>query len=64
MSSTSSFSPTVAMLHVAIGGAVGAVGISGDSSDKDEYCAIAGVKAAGYTPAPEAPVSDWNAAGL
>ena len=46
------------------GGAVGAVGISGDSSDKDEYCAITGVKAAGYTPAPEAPASDWNAAGL
>jgi uncharacterized protein GlcG (DUF336 family) len=26
---------------------VGAVGISGDTSDRDEDCAIAGVKAAG-----------------
>ncbi len=48
----------------ASGNAVGAVGICGDASDKDEYCAIAGVKAAGYTPAPETPASDWNAAGL
>jgi len=48
----------------ASGNVVGAVGVSGDASDKDEYCAITGVKAAGYTPAPEAPVSDWNAAGL
>jgi uncharacterized protein GlcG (DUF336 family) len=30
------------------GVAVGAVGISGDTSDRDEYCAIAGIKAAGY----------------
>ncbi len=32
------------------GGAVmGAVGISGDTSDKDEDCALAGIKAAGLT---------------
>ena len=30
------------------GGAVlGAVGISGDTSDKDEVCAVAGIEAAG-----------------
>ena len=46
------------------GEAVGAVGISGDASDKDEYCAIAGVKAAGYTPSPEKPSSAWEGAGL
>ncbi len=28
---------------------LGAVGISGDTSDQDEACAIAGVEAAGYT---------------
>ncbi len=28
---------------------VGAVGISGDASDNDEACAVAGVEAAGYT---------------
>lgn len=31
------------------GGVVGAVGISGDVSDKDEACALAGISAAGLT---------------
>lgn len=43
---------------------IGAVGISGDASDKDEYCAIAGVRAAGLEPDPEEPSPDWAAAGL
>jgi uncharacterized protein GlcG (DUF336 family) len=34
---------------------VGAVGISGDASDKDEYCAILGVRGAGLLPDPEQP---------
>jgi uncharacterized protein GlcG (DUF336 family) len=29
---------------------IGAVGISGDTSDKDEICAVAGIAAAGLTP--------------
>jgi uncharacterized protein GlcG (DUF336 family) len=32
------------------GDIVGAVGISGDTSDKDEACCIAGIEAAGLTP--------------
>jgi uncharacterized protein GlcG (DUF336 family) len=32
------------------GAIVGAVGISGDTSDKDETCALAGITAAGLTP--------------
>ena len=28
---------------------VGAVGVSGDTSDKDEVCAVAGIEAAGLT---------------
>jgi uncharacterized protein GlcG (DUF336 family) len=32
------------------GDTVGAVGISGDTSDKDEEAAVAGIKAAGLTP--------------
>jgi uncharacterized protein GlcG (DUF336 family) len=28
----------------------GAVGISGDTSDNDELCALAGIEAAGLTP--------------
>ncbi|HVX92282.1 MAG TPA: heme-binding protein [Xanthobacteraceae bacterium] len=32
------------------GETIGAVGISGDTSDKDEMCAVAGIEAAGLTP--------------
>jgi glc operon protein GlcG len=44
--------------------AIGAVGISGDASDKDEYCAIAGIRAAGLTSDPAEPNPDWKSAGL
>ena len=46
------------------GFAIGAVGISGDASDKDEYCAIEAIRAAGLTPEPLQPAADWNDAGL
>ena len=52
------------VLIVAGGQAVGAVGISGDASDKDEYCAITAVHAAGFASEPEAPSPDWASAGL
>ena len=48
----------------AAGAAIGAVGISGDASDKDEYCAIVAVQAAGYASEPAEPNPDWRAAGL
>jgi glc operon protein GlcG len=48
----------------AAGAAIGAVGISGDASDKDEYCAIVAVKAAGYASEPAEPDPEWRAAGL
>ncbi len=35
------------------GEVIGAVGISGDVSDQDEFCAIEGIKAAGLVPDPE-----------
>jgi len=35
------------------GEVIGAVGISGDVSDQDEFCAIKGIKAAGLVPDPE-----------
>ena len=41
------------------GTVLGAVGISGDTSDKDEYCAIEGVKAAGLRPDPPEPTPTW-----
>lgn len=42
------------------GETLGAVGISGDTSEKDEYCAIEGVKASGLIPQPEEPVPGWE----
>jgi uncharacterized protein GlcG (DUF336 family) len=41
------------------GDVVGAVGVSGDTSDKDEYCAIEGVKAVGLRPDPGEPSPAW-----
>jgi len=43
---------------------IGAIGISGDTSDKDEVCAIAGVLAADLSPDPETPDPNWNASSL
>jgi uncharacterized protein GlcG (DUF336 family) len=41
------------------GAVIGAVGVSGDTSDKDEYCAIYGIRAAGLSPDPEEPAPGW-----
>ena len=46
------------------GSAIGAVGISGDASDKDEYCAIQAVKAAGFDADPAEPNPQWRTTGL
>ena len=46
------------------GDVIGAVGVSGDASDKDEYCAIQAVNAAGFTSHPETPSENWAEAGL
>jgi len=46
------------------GSTVGAVGISGDASDKDEYCAIQAVKAAGFGADPAEPNPQWRTIGL
>lgn len=42
------------------GQAIGAVGISGDASDKDEYCAIEAIRAAGLSPEPPEPAPQWQ----
>lgn len=44
--------------------AIGAVGISGDASDKDEYCAIQAVHDAGLDSEPATANPDWRSAGL
>ncbi|HLN08776.1 MAG TPA: heme-binding protein [Xanthobacteraceae bacterium] len=41
--------PGGVLIRNADGDILGAVGISGDTSDKDETCAVAGIKAAGLT---------------
>ena len=43
---------------------IGAVGISGDASDKDEYAAITAVQRVGLMPHPEEPANNWRDAGL
>jgi uncharacterized protein GlcG (DUF336 family) len=52
--------PGGVLVRDAGGEVIGAVGISGDASDKDEYAAIAGVRAAGLQPDPEAAVENWS----
>jgi uncharacterized protein GlcG (DUF336 family) len=48
----------------AAGCAIGAVGISGDASDKDEYAAVCGIRAAGCASHPAEPAPNWRDAGL
>lgn len=43
---------------------IGAVGISGDASDKDEYCAITAINQCHFTSHPETPSENWSEAGL
>ncbi|MEH6404174.1 MAG: heme-binding protein [Sneathiella sp.] len=43
---------------------IGAVGISGDASDKDEYCSITAIKKTGLISSPPVPSANWQKAGL
>jgi uncharacterized protein GlcG (DUF336 family) len=51
--------PGGVLVRSVTGEIIGAVGISGDASDKDEYAAITGVRAAGLEPDPPVAVEDW-----
>jgi uncharacterized protein GlcG (DUF336 family) len=42
------------------GMAIGAVGVSGDTSEKDEYCAINAIQSAGYDSNPSKPDPNWR----
>ena len=46
------------------GEVLGAVGVSGDTSEKDELCAVAGSKAAGLRADPAEPPVDWERSSL
>jgi uncharacterized protein GlcG (DUF336 family) len=39
---------------------IGAVGVSGDTSDKDEYCAIEAILLSNYAPNPALPSQTWR----
>ena len=52
--------PGGVLIRDAAGAVIGAVGVSGDSSEKDEYCAIEGIRAAGLTPEPAEPDPNWQ----
>lgn len=56
--------PGGVLVENADGITLGAVGISGDTSDKDEYCAIEAIKAAGFAPEPAEPDPDWRTSSL
>ena len=43
---------------------IGAVGVSGDASDKDEFVAVEAIKAVKLTPYPAEPDDSWQDAGL
>jgi uncharacterized protein GlcG (DUF336 family) len=42
--------PGGVLIRSAQGELMGSVGVSGDTSDRDEECAVAGVRAAGLSP--------------
>ena len=46
------------------GTVIGAVGVSGDSSEKDEYCAITGILGANFLSEPSAPDENWWVSSL
>lgn len=49
--------PGGVLIRDASGHVIGCVGISGDTSDKDEVCAVAGIEAAGLKADPGAPAA-------
>ncbi len=56
--------PGGVLVRTGEGVVIGAVGISGDTSEKDEYCAIEAVRAAGLFPEPAEPDPGWRASSL
>ena len=56
--------PGGVLIHDKEGEVIGAVGVSGDTSDKDEYCAIEAIKSEGYVPEPIDPSAAWSESNL
>ena len=43
---------------------LGAMGVSGDTSEKDEYCAVEAIRTAGLVPEPAEPDPNWRGSSL
>lgn len=56
--------PGGVLVENAEGITIGAVGVSGDTSEKDEYCAIEAIKSAGYISEPAEPNPEWKTSSL
>lgn len=56
--------PGGVLVQTGEGVTVGAVGVSGDTSEKDEYCAVEAIRSAGLTPEPAEPDPDWRGSSL
>ena len=56
--------PGGVLVEDAEGVTVGAVGVSGDTSEKDEYCAVEAIRRAGLVPEPREPDPDWRGSSL
>lgn len=56
--------PGGVLVETADGVTIGAIGISGDTSEKDEYCAVEAIKAAGLMPEPAEPNAQWRTSSL
>ena len=56
--------PGGTLIEDAEGFVIGAVGISGDASEKDEYCGVMAIRHAGLTPNPREVDPNWRDASL
>lgn len=56
--------PGGVLVQTGEGATIGAVGVSGDTSEKDEYCAVEAIRNAGLAPEPAEPDPDWRGSSL
>ena len=56
--------PGGVLIRTEAGKILGAVGVSGDTSEKDEFAAIMGIHAAGLASDPPQPAEDWQGSSL
>ena len=56
--------PGGVLVQTGEGATIGAVGVSGDTSEKDEYCAVEAIRSAGLIPEPAEPDPDWRSSSL